>query len=126
MFIRYVCARISSNGREIERSLQIASGTALLTLLASLPATWELSSPVVRHAYVLMAQVCGLAFFSALTATFARILCQSVEDHASPMRSLLLLKVISWSLGTFGSIGTLLYFGARLGEILYRLTDIGT
>jgi hypothetical protein len=73
--LRHYAASVTTNGKELERSLQLASGAVVITMLSVLPTTWVSEADPVAQLKPLYADVMigsGLTFLFALVATLNR------------------------------------------------------
>ena len=117
-------AKIRSNGKEVERSLQLASGAVVLTVLSALPSTWvEPLAPLaqLRPIYVNVLTGAGLAFLFALGATFNRaVMFGPLDNDDGTGRRELVVKLCVWAAPIIVSLTLVIVTGIELIEALEK------
>jgi len=116
-----LATKLRTNGQEIERSLQVATGAVVLSLLSALPTTWVDAPNLMVHLrsiYIGALTGVGIAFLLALSATLVRTVMFEVGENEETARKRVLLRVLLVMLFAWG-------FQIVLALTLIILTGVG-
>lgn len=127
--INLLMQSIKKSGREVERALQLASGTAFLTLLATLSSTWtNLLEPVghLRIAFIAALSNLSVSFAAAILATFMRVGLE-IDERASELASEpARIRQQRWLVGRLITVGTCVMWLFFVGSSLHYGYRFGT